>query len=123
MRRLEKELVAVNDDSALLDGHPNEIGPEELDDSEVAVRQRAAEKVRREAIRGSLEQMSLYFKVRQPKYSWKRPQVLFFGESTALISKFIGHLPRSLQPSRIPRLAQEHSVTGGTSASQRPSNR
>ena len=116
--RLENELVVVNDDVTLLDGRTAEIDLEELDDSELAVKQRKAEKERREGIRETLEQISLYFKVPRRKFLWTKPQVLFFGES-ALISKFIGYLPQSFQSSRILRLAQGASVAGRTSSSQR----
>jgi hypothetical protein len=91
---LEKELVVVNDNFALLDGRSTEIDPEELDDSEEGVRRRIAEQVRRGAVRGGLERMSLFFKVPKPGFLWSKPQVLFFGKSTTLISKPMGHLPR-----------------------------
>ena len=91
---LENELAVVNDDTALLVGHAAEVDPEELDDSEIGVKQRAGEKVRREAIRASLERMTLHFKLPHPGSLWTRPQVLFFGEQAALISIFIDHLPR-----------------------------
>ena len=93
---LDGELVIVNDGFALLDGPSNEIDPEELDGSEQAAKRRIAEKARRDAIRGSLERMTLFFKVPKPWILWSRPQTLFFGESTTLIAKLMGRLPRLL---------------------------
>ena len=84
----------VNDEFALQDGPPTEIDPNELDASPEAVRRRIVEKGRRGAIRNTLERMTLLFKVPEPEYLWTRPQVLFFGKSTALISKPIGHSPQ-----------------------------
>jgi len=93
---LDSELVIVNDGFALLDGPSNEIDPEELDGSEQAAKRRIAEKARRDAIRGSLERMTLFFKVPKPWVLWSRPQTLFFGKSTTLIAKTMGHLPQLL---------------------------
>jgi len=92
-QELENGLVVVNDDCALLEGPPNEIDPGELDASKMAAERRAVEQGRREAIRGSLERMTLFFRRPEPGYFWSRPQVLFYGKLTDLISKQIGHLP------------------------------
>ena len=108
--KLENELVVVNDGFALQDGPSNEVDLKKLDLSEAAVKRRLAEQARRGAIRGSLERMTLFFKVPTPKFQWSRPQALFLGESTALVSKSIRHLPRLFQPSHILRLAQERSA-------------
>lgn len=81
-QELENELVIVNDDFALQSGPPNEIDPEELGASEEAVKQRIVERARREGIRTSLERMTLFFKVPEPKHLWTRPQTLFFGKPT-----------------------------------------
>ena len=89
---LDNELVIANEGFALLDGPSNEIDPEELDNSERAVKRRIAEKARRDAIRRSLERMTLFFKVPEPGLLWSRPQTLFFGESTILIAKRMGQL-------------------------------
>jgi len=89
---LDRELVIVNGDFALLDGPSNEVDPEKLDNSEQAAKRRAAEKERRDAIRGSLERMTLFFKLPHPGTLWSRPQVLFFGKSTILITKPMGQL-------------------------------
>ena len=83
----------MNGSFALLDGHSNEIDPEGLDGSEEGAKRRVTEQGRREAIRGSLERMTLLFKVPAPGHLWSRPQVLFFGEPTTLISKMISRLP------------------------------
>jgi len=91
-QELENGLVAVSDDFALLEGPPNEVNPRELDASGMAAKRRAVEQGRREAIRGSLERMTLFFRRPEPGYLWSRPQVLFYGKPTALISKPIGHL-------------------------------
>lgn len=96
VEELDGELVIVNDGFALLDGPSNEIDPEELDGSEQAVKRRIAEKARRDAIRRSLERMTLFFKVPEPWILWSRPQTLFFGKSATLIAKPMGHLPRLL---------------------------
>lgn len=80
-------LVVANDDAALPEGPSSGIDPEKLGASEAAVRRRAAEQDRRDAIRRSLERMALFFKPPQPGYLWSRPQVLFYGKSTALISR------------------------------------
>jgi hypothetical protein len=93
-QELENGLVAVNDEFALLEGPLNEIHPGGLDASEIAVKRRAVEQGRREAIRGSLERMTLLFRRPKPGYLWSRPQVLFYGQPTVLIAKPIGHLPR-----------------------------
>ena len=93
-QELESELVAVNDDFALLDGHPNEVDLEKLDDSEGAAERRIKEQGRREAIRRSLERMTLLFRVPRPRTLWSRPQVLFYGKLTTSISKPTRHLPR-----------------------------
>ena len=110
----------MNDDFALKGGHSAEVDPKVLDNSEMGVKQRAEEKERREAIRESLEWMTLYFKLPHPGFLWTRPQVLFFGEPAALTPILIGHLPRLFQRSRISRLVQMGSVT---SSSEHPSRR
>jgi len=84
----------VNNEFALLDGPSNEVDPERLDTSDAGVKRRNREQARRAAIRRSLEQMTLLFRLPKPGFLWSRPQVLFYGESTVLISKFINHLPR-----------------------------
>ena len=83
----------MNDGPALLDGPSNEADPEELDASAKAANHRRVEQARRGAIRGSLERMALLFKVPRPKVLWSGPQVLFFGKSTALISKLMDRSP------------------------------
>ena len=83
----------MNDDFALLDGPSNEVDLEKLDVSQAAVKRRLAEQTRRGAIRGSLERMTLLFKIPTPNFQWSRPQTLFLGKSTAFISKSLGHLP------------------------------
>ena len=80
-------LVVANDDVALLEGSPSGTDPEKLGASKGAVRRRGAEQGRRNAIRESLERMALLFKVPRPGYRWSRPQVLFYGKSTILISR------------------------------------
>ena len=92
-QELENELVVVNDDFALQDGRANEVDPEELDDSRDGVNRRLREQARRTSIRGSLERMTLFFKLPAPGYLWSRPEVLFFGESTDCISTVAYHLP------------------------------
>jgi len=83
----------VNDGFALLEGPSNEVDPEKLDVSEAAVNRRLKEQARRGAIRGSLERMTLFFKIPTAKFQWSRPQALVLGKSTTLISKLLGHLP------------------------------
>lgn len=90
-QELEDGLVVANDEPALQDGHTNEIDLDELDDSEVAVRRRAAEKERRESIRESLERMTLFLRVPKPGHLWTKPQVLFYGKSNPSISKLVCH--------------------------------
>jgi len=94
LEELESELVVVNDDFALMDGPANEVDPEELDASPEAAKRRSVEQVRRAAIRGSLERMTLLFKIPKPGFLWSRPQTLFFGKLTASTSKLVRHLPR-----------------------------
>ena len=84
----------MNDDFALQEGPSNEVDPKELDASPKAVERRLKEQERRGAIREGLERMTLFFKIPGPGYLWSGPQTLFFGKSTALFSKSIGHLPR-----------------------------
>ena len=109
-QELENGLVVVNGDFALIEGPPNEVDPRELDASEMAAKRRTVEQGRREAIRGSLERMTLFFRRPEPGYLWSRPQVLFYGELTVLISKPIGHSLRLSQRSRTSCSAQEHSA-------------
>lgn len=91
---LENELVAANDEPALMDGPGNGIDPEELDASPEAAKRRIVEQARRAAVRESLERMTLLFKIPNPGFLWSRPQTLFFGKLTALTSKLVGHSPR-----------------------------
>ena len=72
----------------------NEIDPEKLNASNKAVEQRLREQARRESIRGILERMTLLFELPVPGHLWSRTQILFFGESAALISILTRRLPR-----------------------------
>ena len=87
VRELDDGLVVTNDSFALMDGSSSGVDPEDLDASKAAVKHRAAEHARRGAIRRSLERMTLFFKRPRPRYLWSRPQVLFYGKPTALISR------------------------------------
>ena len=50
--------------------------------------------MRRQGVRGSLERMTLLFTAPKSGSFWSRPQVLFFGELTILISELTRRLPR-----------------------------
>ena len=74
----------VNDTAALRDGPSKKGKSEDLDNSAKGVRRRRVEKGRRDASLETLKRMSFFFKA--PPRSLSRNEVLFFGESNALIS-------------------------------------
>ena len=74
----------VNDTVALRDGPSKKGKPEDLDNSAKGVRRRRVEKERRDASHETLKRISFFFEA--PPRSLSRNEVLFFGESTALIS-------------------------------------
>jgi hypothetical protein len=59
-----------------------------------ASEKRVMEQERRDATRGCLERLTLFFRRPNPGYFWTRPQVLFYGKPAALTSRPVSCLPR-----------------------------